>query len=343
MNGLIVLEGPDGVGKTTLAKYLVDNYRARYLHLTYRFKDKMPLYQMAALHHAIYLAQKHDCPVIIDRWWPSEQLYAAEYRGGTPWPHLGRLLDRTFLRYGVYIFCLPDELDLVNYAKKFEALKTNRVEMYENTVGVARRYINLFYGGGLLNENNTYCDQFSQSISGLSLREDVDEYQIIRHGNNLNDYCEQVMTRLQLQQLQVTKIVSFGCQNAVGNVVDPRFLFIGDRSNSKNKNYQWPFIAYQNCSLFLAQTLHQLQFNETTGAWVNINDKNGVVNVRKILKNNPTIKVILLGSEAEKTYTLEVGPSHNNSVRHIFHPQYYRRFKKITDLVTDLRKALYGS
>ena len=38
---IIVLEGPDGSGKTTLARHLVELLGAEYLHLTYRWPTKM--------------------------------------------------------------------------------------------------------------------------------------------------------------------------------------------------------------------------------------------------------------------------------------------------------------
>ena len=77
---IIVLDGPDAVGKTTLANKIVEMYpNTKYLHLTYRFKDKIFDYHTAAIRLASKWAKTHN--VIIDRWWPTEAWYATVYRG----------------------------------------------------------------------------------------------------------------------------------------------------------------------------------------------------------------------------------------------------------------------
>ena len=103
---IIVLEGPDGSGKTTLAKMLVDEYGFAYRHLTYRFKDRMHLYHWAALE--LCLKDAETGPVVLDRWWPSEIVYADVFRGGSKWPLWPRMLDRVALKHGVtYVWCIP--------------------------------------------------------------------------------------------------------------------------------------------------------------------------------------------------------------------------------------------
>jgi thymidylate kinase len=138
---IFVLEGPDGTGKTTLAQHMTKQLKAEYLHLSYRWPDHMFEYHHAAIRWAI--RKNHKSHVILDRWWPSETLYAAEYRGGSRWPWINHALDSIAQQNKVlYIYCLPQ--DLKSYAARFEKLKAERDEMYSNTTGVAKRYLELW-------------------------------------------------------------------------------------------------------------------------------------------------------------------------------------------------------
>lgn len=132
---IFVIEGPDGAGKTTLAEALRDYLGARYIHLTYRWKDRMHLYHGAALRLATRLAQNN--PVIIDRWWPSEIVYADAYRGGSKFAKYYLLLEHIANKNGiVYIVCLPKDRE--RYLAQFERLKAERTEMYDE--GMQRVY-----------------------------------------------------------------------------------------------------------------------------------------------------------------------------------------------------------
>ena len=101
-----MLEGPDGAGKTTLAKTLQAKLGAEYLHSTYRFKGKMAAYHWAQLRKAIRLAQTR--PVVLDRWWPSEIVYANVYRNGPEKGYFYKDLHSVAKLYGFsYTFCCP--------------------------------------------------------------------------------------------------------------------------------------------------------------------------------------------------------------------------------------------
>lgn len=130
-NPIIIIEGPDGAGKTSLANELQRMLGARYLHLTYRWKEKMDVYHTAALRYAARLAKTQ--PVIIDRWWPSEIAYANVYRGGSKFERSVRRLD-TFA-YNIkafYVICLP--CDRERYVEHFNVLKGQREEMFNTNM-----------------------------------------------------------------------------------------------------------------------------------------------------------------------------------------------------------------
>ncbi len=122
---IFVFEGPDGAGKTTLAKALTEYLGGRYVHLTYRFRDKMDVYHYAAIRLVAHLSQHQ--PVILDRWWISEILYAEAYRGGSKFMKRHFLLEHIATKMGVvYVACVPEEKQ--KYLDNYAQLKETRTE-----------------------------------------------------------------------------------------------------------------------------------------------------------------------------------------------------------------------
>lgn len=171
---IIVLEGPDGVGKTALAMALQEYLGARYIHLTYRWKDKMDLYHYSAIRNCAHLAQHQ--PVILDRWWVSEIMYAEAYRGMSKFMKRHFLLELIASKIGaVYVVCLPEDRE--RYIKHYNVLKGNRVEMYnEGMEKVFDLYTDFYKTYMSLKENVVRYDLFQNyndnSVSrGIVLRE----------------------------------------------------------------------------------------------------------------------------------------------------------------------------
>lgn len=82
---LIILEGPDGVGKTTLGLHLARHFDGMFYHCT-ATKTLIPAmrdYQLNVLEnikHNIALGRT----VVIDRFWPSEMIYGGVLRPNNP-------------------------------------------------------------------------------------------------------------------------------------------------------------------------------------------------------------------------------------------------------------------
>lgn len=126
--GIIILDGPDGSGKTTLADYYIKQYGARYIHLTYRWVNNMFEYNTAAVDYAARLAAQGEL-VIIDRLWMSEIVYDLAFRSKHKNPGLGRMIDRMVLKYsGIYVICLP--VNTREYLSHFDRLKDSRLELF---------------------------------------------------------------------------------------------------------------------------------------------------------------------------------------------------------------------
>jgi thymidylate kinase len=137
---IIVFEGPDGAGKTTLSQEMTKLLGARYIHLVYRFKDRMHLYHYAAIRLAAHLSQKQ--PVIIDRWWPSEITYAEAYRGGSKFAKHFTLLEHVANKMGVvYVYCLPkDKQQYLDYYEQLKGLRTKEELDRDPLEGVSKVY-----------------------------------------------------------------------------------------------------------------------------------------------------------------------------------------------------------
>jgi transposase-like protein len=167
---IFVLEGPDGAGKTTLAMALKEMLGARYLHLTYRWKDKMHLYHYSAIRVAGHMAQHQ--PVIIDRWWPSEIVYADAYRGGSKFTKHYFLLELIASKIGLtYVMCLPEERD--RYLEHYNILKGQREEMYnEGLDRVYSGYMEIYKNYLGLKENVCHYDMF-RNFNDNSISRDI--------------------------------------------------------------------------------------------------------------------------------------------------------------------------
>jgi hypothetical protein len=152
---IIILEGPDGSGKTTLAKEIKKIAdKPYYLHL--RYKPQYGLrYYSAAFDLAI---RKHlqGHTVIMDRWWPSAIIYDTVYRtyNKRDGRHFTKMHQTLLAVGGHYVWCLPS--DEKRYTKEITKLTSIRDE--------------LFCSGF-----NVLHDAYAQAMLGLQA--EIDRYQ----------------------------------------------------------------------------------------------------------------------------------------------------------------------
>ena len=78
---IYILEGPDGVGKTTLAQAIQQKTKGHLLHCTWKEGWTMKDYFAEVLDVAQRLDKYQD--VVIDRFAPSEWVYGNVFRGGS--------------------------------------------------------------------------------------------------------------------------------------------------------------------------------------------------------------------------------------------------------------------
>ena len=183
-HGIVILEGPDACGKTTLQDHLVDMYDAIPIHLTYN-KDVAPImleYQAENMFKAIKMAENN--LVIVDRHWISEVIYANVFRGGSPWPYMGELMDLTWRYYAaIYVLCLPF------------TIKTSVIRHKEN-----------------IDQGHPYSDEKFKELlleylkfyhSVRYKREDMLQYRIEFEGKNLHLFSQTVLRTLKSQKEKV--------------------------------------------------------------------------------------------------------------------------------------------
>jgi len=330
MKGIIVIDGCDGTGKTTLAKAICDKHDGVYIHNTYRWPTKMPLYHTAALHRALKLARTR--LVVIDRLWMSEAVYAAVYRNGSPWPHMGRMMDRIIRKHaGVYILAQSPQ----GHKEKFDQLKTERTEMYDNVEEVRIRFDELFEGG-FANHDKDYVQQLS--VFGMKTRDDVLPYRFDVEGRDLDVYINMVMhVLLSRQAKQYEPALNLAANNFAGHLHEASIIFVGDKANSKMRAVSWPFYDVCNSSEFFASVLHDLSFDETRAVYVNAHDGNGPLFVNDCIRAKPFIKVICLGNDSFNT----MGAFTRRAVK-VMHPSFAKRFGKRQEFLLELEEAING-
>lgn len=311
---VIVLDGPDAVGKTTLANHLVTKLGAKYLHLTYRWPVKMFDYHSAALFYVLREAEKQ--PVVLDRWWPSEVAYANVYRDGSKWPLAYRMFEKAALLHNFcYVFCLP--INRQEYVRHFNAVKNRRVEMYDDRM-------------------EQIWDQFAMIYSVLvKERNSVMTYDFMTQGHDLDKVCQDILEETEDNRCHVWWNRDTTFMNVTGDFRQASYVFVGDELKPKTRREVWPFFEYDNSSLFLAQAFDQLKVPESRLMFLNAKhpdqDRTNAL-VSNLVDFN--LRFVAMGDKARQY--LE---SRGVNARQIKHPQYYRRFAR-DKIITDLTEVM---
>lgn len=132
MNKIYVLEGADGTGKTTLAREIMKQKGAHYLHCSY---DKS--WDIRSYHKQVMLVaqslRKYQ-PVVIDRWAPSEHVYGMVFRNGPSYDVMDMLWEADDPNVK-WIFCTHDNA-VENHLKN----KERRDEMFDDMQEVVKQF-----------------------------------------------------------------------------------------------------------------------------------------------------------------------------------------------------------
>lgn len=142
---LIICEGPDNCGKSTLAKRIAEHFHGVYWRLTsgkgLSEHDAMRLYQQNALDNAEINIREMRRVVVLDRHWPSDQVYGPVLRGRPSCSGI-EMEARCATLDAVYIYCHRKNM-VEEHAKSKDPDHPYEDSVYEQVV---LGYDNFFHG-----------------------------------------------------------------------------------------------------------------------------------------------------------------------------------------------------
>ena len=258
----IVLEGPDCVGKTTLAKALMEKlgHDATYLHLIYRFRNNIFLYHLAALEQCIKNLQ--DGPVVLDRWWPSEICYAAAFRGGSDFPEEARMLDRVGMRYGaLYVVCRPESRK--DYAAHHAEVKEARYKAKKHALAGRE---------GLVDDQARVWDLYGDCMTWMGakrLAHDVTRYDWMKEGRDLDEVCDRIVGSAQRLQFRKPAFWNDPNDRTFCGSPDAKIVIMADQPVTGFRRDTWPFVGLTAECQLPFKIMEELGVHECDQAWCN--------------------------------------------------------------------------
>lgn len=295
MSHVIILEGPDGGGKTTLANYLHDTYGYR----IHKFNQPRPGEDLFTTYtQALLDAVQGWQPVVFDRHYLGESVYGPIMRGVDTLGEMGQtLIERLCAANGVpVILCLPTFNQLV---KNWEDKKGNDYLKTQKQ---------------LTQVKNAYMDHAER-------RERKPWFRMYRYDMG------EIGDRL-LEVYQPLRRLPPGFSGSP----EAKVLLVGDQVNPHAVAWDLPFHDLKGSSRYLYDRVESLGVHENDLAWVNSRDRGGVSrNLAECVAVMPNLRrVVALGESAMRVCLKEfesMMKEHDVSIQAIPHPQYFKRFK----------------
>lgn len=304
MKAVVILEGIDGAGKSTLAQQLRRQLDATYVH--HGSYTSLRGDQIARLYHqTLEPALTDTANVVLDRAWHSEPIYGEVFRTGLdrvrPWR---RMLDRCLLTVPHVIVYLSPQFELawnVVRARAREELPQRR-EQLERLLGG--------YEAGHM------------SWAGNVVR-------VTRDDRGLSETAEEMIAgvRRDLADGRAgTRLAALREHGVIGNLYGPereRVLLVGE-APSPRATTALPFVSHTlgGCSAWLAEYLEAERIDETALLWVNAYRADETeTDLSAVVALLPQIRVVALGKLASIALTAR-------SIAHVAvpHPQRVKRF-----------------
>lgn len=314
---LVLLEGPDGGGKTTLGRALeaLDGY-------VYQHNGPPPVsersvfwWQLRGLCPAVGRAEPlppgdaSPARWVVDRSWPSEQVY--HQFAGRP-DAFDPLVHRMFERYllgvnGAVVLCLPS---------------FNRAA----SAWQARAAV----GGELVGD----LAQFSTIYEHYVTWQATTSVPVLRY-----DYEHHSMAALRaaLAQLQSARHRNPAPHHLSGNAGDARLLVVGEQYNTSAAPPGGPFVPFAGegrNGKFLSFELTHAGLTERDLAWVNARQPNGDLTPHQVLssfvRERDEVAVLTLGTTARQwaeAAVVQGGCGSRVTLFSITHPAYHARFQ----------------
>lgn len=308
---IIVLEGPDGSGKTTLAKHLKENHGYQYHHEGPPPASPEPLvYYGKILYEAL---QNPDGPVVFDRFAIGEAIYGPLLRNTNLMPTFAlRTINRLMDAYGVkLVFCLP------GYEAAYKNWKNRKGELFKDNgifEQVYQRYESLAASRGLFPLSVTF------------------DY----HKVDLN-LAGKLLTASDLAQFPP----AYWLPKGVIGSPSATFLFVGEVANQDSLDL--PFFSTQGCSPYLMDILDRAGFQDREMAFTNAQDLEGNPNATLRSQRLQNLHVVALGRTAGAILR-----KMRVDCKEVAHPQYWKRFhqadtQQYVNEFINIRREAYAS
>lgn len=331
LRGIIVLEGADCCGKTTLARYFVEKHGARYIHN--RVWPDNWKYHVASIRLALKWADRS--LVVVDRLWLSELIYGPIFRHYLSYDLGARSMERVLARAAaVTVLCSPldSEKQIAVHAKR----RDSGGERFTDIRKVVATYADLREGNVAFTSESEYVTQLVR-FGDFTFRPDVLIYDVDRHGSNLGTFAKRVLATLDTWRMrQYRPALTSTRPGVVGHLSTATHLFVGDRLGDPDGATRWPWTAPDRLSAvaWINRSLHRLGWSELRGVWCNAFDDDD--HLEALLRYGKP--VICLGQKAHKRVR-EIG---GNVGTVIPHPSFWKRFhhKEADEYTNMLREAL---
>jgi hypothetical protein len=256
--GLIVIEGPDCTGKTTLCGELQRLCPdALYIHATYPYENTsdVRVYHLNLLRRAMQESERR--LVLLDRLWPSELVYGKVHRGGAQHPGYEVPLDRLVRKVaGIYVFALHGAREgYLAFAARCR--HEGRQEFYPTQAGAV-------YDGYVALER-----QLREAG-----RDDVFRYLFAGQPGGYTVHMAAAFLRClaENREAQLPQALIYSFQNLAGHVGAARLLVVGDRPNVPAGVERWPFAGFGGCTAYMTQALAGAGIADHRVAWVNAHE-----------------------------------------------------------------------
>lgn len=290
----MILEGPDGSGKTTLAQQLVSRYGFTRVH-NGLYPEATGEDLLRRYTGQLVTALREDEDVVFDRSFLSEHVYGKVMRGTDRLGDLGRrLLTRLCQGQGVVeVICLP----------VWHTVKTNWFEKRKEEYDPVKR-------------TGDYVDKLAKAreIWAIYAKLLMDHHQVHY------DYENGKLLPAMIYKGRPEKIVPGLVGNPMGSC-----LIVGEQVNTKKAWVDLPFYSLTGVSAYLDEALRQAGIPERELAFVNAYSREGTPLSREYLRLLPNLRrVIFLGKRA-------AGQTELNKTligRTVHHPNYWMRFRR---------------